>query len=75
MQLFALNQLTCFRGKKFDIFPTGSYVKTYTMSADGGHLEYWISTKKQNFVQVHSRTIPMMFALNWLTGSRAEFPI
>ena len=47
MQLFALNQLTGFRGKKFDIFPTGSYVKTYTMSADGGHLEYQISTNKR----------------------------
>ena len=34
--MFALNWLTGFRGKKKNIFPIGSYVKT--MSADGGHL-------------------------------------
>ena len=51
--MFALNQLTGFRG---------SYVKT--MSADGAHLEYQISKKNPNFVEVHSNTIHAMSALN-----------
>ena len=42
--LFALNWFTGFRGKIFQHFPIGSYVKT--MSADGSHLEFPISTKK-----------------------------
>ena len=43
------------------------------MSAEGAHLEYLIITKKTiNFVEIHSRTIHAMFALNWLTGARAE---
>ena len=38
------------------------------------------SAQKTNFVEVHSRTIHSMFALNWFTGARAEnfhtfFPI
>ena len=45
---------------------------TKTMSADGGHLEYPIGKKNITFVEVHSRTIHAMFALNWFTGFRGE---
>ena len=43
------------------------------MSADGGHLEFPISTKNITFVEVHPMTpIHAMFALNRLTGFREE---
>ena len=54
--MFALNWLTGFRGgKKLNIFPIGSYVKT--MSADGGHLG-WRSGSQDIILKVdHLRTI------------------
>jgi hypothetical protein len=59
--MFALNWLTGFRGKKLNIFPIGSYVKT--MSTDGGHLE-WRSGSKDIILKVdHLRTIHAVFAL------------
>ena len=60
--MFALNWLTGFRGKKLNIFPIGSYVKT--MSADGGRLG-WRSGSLDIILKVdHLRTIHPMFALN-----------
>jgi hypothetical protein len=60
--MFALNWLTGFRGKKLNIFPKGSYVKT--MSADGGNLG-WRSGSQDIILKVdHLRTIHAMFALN-----------
>jgi hypothetical protein len=60
--MFALNWLTGFRGKKINIFPIGTYVKT--MSADGGHLG-WRSGSQDIILRVdHLWTIHAMFALN-----------
>ena len=60
--MFALNWLTGFRGKKINIFPIASYVKT--MSADGGHLG-WRSWSQDIILKVdHLKTIHAMFALN-----------
>ena len=63
--------LTGFRGEDFEtFFPIGSYVKT--MSAEGGHLG-WRSGSPDTILKIdHLRTIHVMFALNWLTGSRGE---
>ena len=63
----ALNWLTGFRGKSWIFFPKGPMLNIR-------------SAQKTNFVEVHSRTIHSMFALNWFTGARAEnfqtfFPI
>ena len=60
-----------FQRRRFlNIFPIGSYVKT--MSADGGHLG-WRSGSLDIILKVdHLKTIPAMFALNWLTGSRGQ---
>ena len=68
--MFALNWLTGFRGKKINIFPIGTYVKT--MSAEGGHLG-WRSGSLDIILKVdHLRTIHAMIALNWLTGFRGK---
>ena len=43
------------------------------MSADGGHLEFPIGTKKNiTFVEVHPMNIHATFVLNWFTGFRGE---
>ena len=60
--MFALNWLTGFRGKKLNIFPIGSYVKT--MSADGGHFGWRSGSQDINLKVDHLRTIHAMFALN-----------
>ena len=60
--MFALNWLTGFRGKKINIFPIRSFVKS--MSADGGHLG-WRSGSQDIILKVdHLSTIHAMFALN-----------
>ena len=42
------------------------------MSAEGGHLG-WRSRSPDTILKIdHLRTIHAMFALNWLTGFRAE---
>jgi hypothetical protein len=63
--------LTGFRGEVFKTFsPIGSYVKT--MPAEGGYLG-WRSGSPDTILKIdHLRTINAMFALNWLTGFRAE---
>jgi hypothetical protein len=60
--MFALNWLTGFRGKKINIFPIGSYVKT--MSADGGHLGWRFGSQDIILKVDHLMTIHAMFALN-----------
>jgi hypothetical protein len=69
--MFALNWLTGFRRRFLSIFPIGSYVKT--MSADGGHLGWRFGSLDIILKVDHLRTIPAMFALNWLTGFRGIF--
>ena len=65
--------LTSFTGEDFKtFFPIGSYVKNYSMSAEGGHLG-WRSGSLDTILKIdHLRTIHAMFALNWLTGFREE---